>query len=190
MDTESIALKIIGTKRLLMHSGRLADPLDPASKALAKLTAKSLRTEADHEEIGRTEWHGGLWLDGGRPCLPAECLMATFVGAAKTRKRGSVAPAGLVVEKNAPLAYDGPLDMDELWEHPAFRLRTSVRIRGNRTMRTRPMFNDWSAEFVAHYLPSLIDREEVVELYRIAGFMLGVGDWRPVNGTFDVRVMD
>jgi hypothetical protein len=39
---------------------------------------------ADHEAISRTEWFGGLWLDGGEPCLPAEALMATFVGAASS----------------------------------------------------------------------------------------------------------
>jgi hypothetical protein len=184
MDSESIMLKLVGTKRLLMHSGRLADPLDPASKALARLTSKKLRTEADHAEIARVEWHGSLWLDGGRPCVPSEALMATFVAAARSRKRGPAARAGLVVEQNAILDYD----MDVLWEDPAFRLRTSVRIRGSRTMRTRPSFADWRVEFVAHYLPTLIDRDEVVELYRIAGFTQGLGDWRPVNGTFEVAL--
>jgi hypothetical protein len=188
MDSEGIVLRLVGTKRLLMHSGRLADPLDPASKALSRLTSKKLRTEADHAEIARVEWHGSLWLDGGRPCVPGEALMATFVAAARSRKRGPAARAGLVVEQNAILDYDGSRDMDVLWEDPTFRLRTAVRIRGSRTMRTRPLFADWSVEFVAHYLPSLIDRNEVVELYRIAGFTQGLGDWRPVNGTFEVAV--
>jgi hypothetical protein len=190
MNSESIVLKFVGTKRLLMHSGRMADPLDPASKALARLTSKKMRTEADHEEIARVEWHGSLWLDGGRPCVPSEALMATFVGAARSRKRGPAARAGLVVEQNAILDYSGPRDMDALWEDPAFRLRTSVRIRGSRTMRTRPMFDDWSVEFAAHYLPSLIDRDEIIELYRVAGFTQGLGDWRPVNGTFEVAVRE
>jgi hypothetical protein len=187
MDSESVMLRLIGTKRLIMHSGRLADPLDEASKALSRLTGKKMRTEADHEEIARVEWHGSLWLDGGRPCIPSEALMATAVGAARSRKRGPAARAGLVVEHNAILNYQGPADMDMLWQNPAFRLRTAVRIRGSRTMRTRPLFDDWSVEFTVHYLPTLIDRDEVVDLYRIAGFTQGLGDWRPVNGTFEVR---
>ena len=31
MDIESIRFRITGTKRLVMHNGRLADPLDPIS---------------------------------------------------------------------------------------------------------------------------------------------------------------
>jgi hypothetical protein len=34
-----------------------------------------------------------------------------------------------------------------------------------------------------------LDREEVVELYRIAGFLKGIGDWRPINGAYEVEVI-
>lgn len=190
MSFENIKLRITGTRRLLMHSGRLADPLDEVAKGLAKLTSKRLKTEADHEAISRAEWHGSLWLDGGMPCLPAEALMATFVKAAKDRKRGAQARAGLVVADNARLEYDGPRDMDELWKLPEFRLRVPVRIGANsRTMRTRPAFQDWSAEFTVMYMPSLLNRDEVVETYVTAGFTQAVGDWRPQNGTFSVEVV-
>jgi hypothetical protein len=189
MECESIRMRLTGTKRLLMRCGRLADPLDPASKALARLTSKRSKTDADHEEIARIEWNGSLWLDGGRPCVIAEALMSSFVGAAKTRKRGDEAKAGLVVRDNAIISYDGPSDLDGLWANPSFRLRTGVRVRGARTMRTRPCFSDWSVEFCADYLPSLLDRAEVIETFEIAGFFRGLGDWRPVNGTYAVEVI-
>src|SRR5689334_11070017 len=121
MDCETIDLRLVGTKRLLMHNGQLADPLADATKALARLTGKSAKTEADHLEIGRIEWNGSLWLDGGRPCVPCEALIATFVGAAKLRKRGNEARAGLVVTENALLDYPGPKDLDRLWKDPAYR---------------------------------------------------------------------
>ncbi len=149
-----------------------------------------MKTEADHEAIGRFEWHGSLWLDHGLPCLPAEALMATFVKAAATRKRGPQARAGLVVGDNAQLHYDGPRDMDELWERPEFRLRVPVRVGINsRTMRTRPCFADWSAEFTAMYMPNLLNRDEVTETFAIAGFTQAIGDWRPQNGTFSVEAV-
>lgn len=190
MECDSIELRFVGTKRLLMHNGQLADPLCTASKALTRLTGKRHKTVADHEEIARVEWNGGLWLDSCRPCIPAEALMASFVGAAKLRKRGEEARAGLVVEANAILKYEGPRDLDELWLDPAFRLRAGVRVRSSRTMRTRPRFDDWSVEFTAKFLPSLLDRSEVVETFQIAGFVKGIGDWRPVNGTYEVTVME
>jgi hypothetical protein len=190
MDIETIRLRLTGTRRLVMHCGRLADPLDPITRDLMRLTSKRAKTESDHLEISRVEWHGGLWLNGDRPCIPREALMATFVGAAKTRRRGEVAKVGLVVDCHAPLIYDGPTDMDELWEDGRFKLRVGVNVRGARCMRTRPAFDNWSVEFDAHYFPSLLSREEVSELYTIAGFMKGIGDWRPQHGNFSVVIID
>lgn len=190
MKAQSIRLRLVGTKRLVMHSGRLADPLDPISKELTRLTSKRGKTEADHEEIARVEWNGGLWLDGGRPCVPLEALMATFVEAAKSRRRTMQAEAGLVVTNNAALRYEGPHDVDKLWQDKCFRLRVGVNVQGSRTMRTRPVFDDWSVEFTAHYLPTLLDRDEVHEMYMLAGFTRGLGDWRPQNGTFEAEIID
>ena len=45
MDIETIRFRITGQKRLIMHCGRLADPLDPITKDLARLTSKSPKTE-------------------------------------------------------------------------------------------------------------------------------------------------
>src|SRR3954452_6575932 len=190
MKAEPIRLRLVGTKRLIMHCGRLADPLHPISKDLARLTGKRAKTEADHEEIGRVEWNGGLWLDGGKPAVPAEALMATFVEAARLRRRTMQAEAGLVVYHNAALIYDGPDDMDQLWEDERFRFRAGVVVHGNRTMRTRPVFNDWALEFTAHYLPTLLDRDQIHEIYANAGFTRGLGDWRPQNGTLEVEMID
>lgn len=190
MKAESIHLKITGTKRLIMHCGRLADPLDPITKDLARLTSKRLKTEADHEEISRVEWFGGLWLHNGKPCIPAEALMATFVEAARSRKRGPQAEAGLVVEQHAALHYAGSTDMDELWKDEEFRLRVGVSVHGSRTMRTRPVFADWSTEFTAFFLPTLLNRDEVYETYVIGGFLKGLGDWRPQNGTYAVEIFE
>jgi hypothetical protein len=190
MDVESIRLRLIGTKRLLMHNGRLADPLDPITKDLTRLTLKRPRTEADHFEISRVEWFGGLWLNDGKPCIPCEALMATFVQAAKIRRKSSEAKVGLIVEDHAALIYDGPTDMDELWKDKSFRLRTGVKLRGARTMRTRPCFENWSVEFTAYFFPSLFDRQSVIDLYVVAGFMKGLGDWRPQHGNFSVQVIE
>lgn len=190
MKAEPIQLRITGSKRLIMHCGRLADPLDPITKDLFRLTSKRFKTEADHEEISRVEWFGSLWLHEGEPCIPAEALTATFVEAAKSRKRGPQAKAGLVVEQHARLKFRGPTDVDELWKDARFRLRVGVNVKGSRTMRTRPVFSDWSVDFTAHFLPTLLDRDEVVETYAVAGFLKGLGDWRPQNGTYSVKVIE
>lgn len=173
-----------------MHSGRLADPLDPVTRNIARLAAKRPKTEADHRALARAEFYGGLWLHLDRPCIPAEALAATFCAAAKNSRRAYQAMAGLAVEENAALLYDGPTDVDELWKSGQFSLRVGVKIRSVRTMRTRPCFQDWSAEFTATFLPSLLDRDLVIQTYVAAGVREGLGDWRPTNGTFSVEVLD
>ena len=87
----------------------------------------------------------------------------------------------------AILAYDGPQDLPAMWKDPEFRKRAGVRVRYAKTMRTRPRFPAWSAQLTVSYLPSILDRDEVVTFFTIAGALVGVGDWRPKFGKFTVE---
>jgi hypothetical protein len=187
MREQPIALRLVGTRPLLMHAGRLADPLDPASQRLAKLTSKRAKTLADHREIGRVEWYGGLWTHQGQPCLPPQALCASFREAAKSRRRAARAKAGLIIKEPAILEYDGPRDIDEMWKNGTFVHRTIVKVGKARTARTRPIISGWSATFTAWYLPSLLSSEDVFDIYSEAGFLVAIGDWRPDFGTYVVE---
>jgi hypothetical protein len=145
MQRQTIRFRVTGTKRLLMHAGRLADPLDPITQDLAKLTSKRPKTIADHRMISKVEWFGGLWLHDGLPCIPAEALLATLIGGAKVLKRGPQAAAGLSIENDAILVYDGPTDVDELWENGNFSFRCGVKVGVNaKTMpRLRTQCDCW-----------------------------------------------
>ena len=189
MNSEEIKLRLIGDRPLLMHSGRLADPLDPIVADLAKVTGKRNKTHADHEEIARIEWHGGLWLSQNRPCIPAEALEACFTKAAGAMRKGRQAKAGLMVSESCPLIYDGPAEVDDLWKDPNFKFRHVVCVHNARTIRTRPRFKQWSAVVAAHFLPTLLDKSEVLEIFQIAGFREGLGDWRPRYGRFSVELL-
>lgn len=187
MEAEIMELRLRGVRPLIMHSSRLADPLDPVAVEMARLTSKRPKTGADHAEIGRLEWHGGLWLHQQRPALPAEALEACFLAAAKTRRRGKQAAAGLMIEAPALIEYDGPAAIADLWQDSRFQLRHLVRVNDSRTMRTRPRFPEWSARVVATFLPSLLDAREIKDIWEIAGFRIGIGDWRPRFGRFNVE---
>jgi hypothetical protein len=43
-----------------MHSARLADPLDELKIDIDRLTKKRDKTIADHQQIAKMEWYGGL----------------------------------------------------------------------------------------------------------------------------------
>lgn len=190
MDSETIKLHLIGDRPLLMHSARFADPLDPIGANLAKITGKRYKTQADHEEIARIEWHGGLWLSEGRPCIPAEAIEACFIKAAGAQRKARQARAGFMVSGPSTLVYDGPAKIDDLWNDPDYRLRRAVCVGKARTMRTRPRFSKWSAKVEASFLPTLLDRSEVVAIFQIAGFREGLGDWRPKYGRFSVKLLE
>jgi hypothetical protein len=190
IHSDTITMRLTGLRPLLMHSGRLCDPLDPISTDLARLTGKRLKTTADHEEISRIEWFGGLWLDQGYACIPAEAIEATFISGARLQRRGPQAAAGLQVEGPAMLRHEGPIDVDELWHHQSFRLRVPVRVGSARTMRTRPRFDAWSVEFNATFLPSLLSRAQIAEIFAFSGYVRGLGDWRPKFGRFQAEVLE
>lgn len=186
MSYASLRLTLTGEAPLVMSNGQLADPLHPLTKLLRSFSTKRHKTDADHEKMAEIEFLGGLWLDSGRPCLMGEAIEAAFVEAARRRRLGRTARAGLICPANAPLRYDGPTEPEELWQRPEFRLRVPVRVQSHRVMRTRPMFSGWSATVELHYLPSLLNRREVIEIMRLAGEQIGLGGWRPRFGRFTV----
>ena len=188
MPPETIQMSLVGDRPLLMHAARLSDPLDPIALDLKRLAAKRGKVAADYEELARIEWYGGLWLADGAPCIPGEALESCFAAAARTRRMGRAAGAGFMVARPAPLDYGGPRDIDALWRMAEYRFRFPVQVNGSRTMRTRPRFMNWSAIVEAEFLPSLLTRADILEIFRIAGAQVGIGDWRPKFGRFRVNV--
>ena len=125
---QTLNFKITGLAPLLMHNGQLADPLNQHSKHIAAITGKRHKTEADHLEMARREWLGCLYVSGGSPCIPGEMIEAAIVKGAMKEKRGPQAKAGILVEDNVTLEYDGPKDAKELWEDKRFQFRKVVRV--------------------------------------------------------------
>jgi hypothetical protein len=191
MSTEMLRFALIGERPLLMHSSRLADPLHPLTRELSRLTKKRDKTEADHEEIARLEWSGGMWVSEGKPSIPSEAIEAAFIVAARTRKKGPQAKAGFVCTQSPLLQYQGPTTIEELWNDPSFRLRVPVNVNmGSKTMRTRARFPDWRVDVTAEFVPGLLDPAEIIEILRVCGFRCGIGDWRPKFGRFSVELLE
>lgn len=186
MSYQRLNFRLTGASPLVMHNGRLANPLDPMAKALKRVSGKRAKTDADHEEMARIEFLGGLYMGADGPCIPGELIEAALIAAAKKSKRGAQAKVGLLSDGLHPLEYDGPREPDALWADEKFRLVAGVRVGQARVMRTRPIFRDWSAEIFVDFLPGQLNRGEVAEMVRMAGEIIGLGDWRPRFGRFGV----
>ena len=184
---QTLRFRIIGVSPLLLHNGRLADPLDEQVRAIAQVTAKRKKTEADHHRVAELEFKGSLYLREGRPCIPEEMMEAALVKAASLERRGPKARAGLVVRESLLLEYDGPKDPDGLWRDQRFRLRCGVRVGLSRVMRTRPQFIKWEANLVIDYFPHLLNQQDMLSFLVTAGEQIGIGDWRPRFGRFSAQ---
>lgn len=180
--------RITSATPLLMHNGTLADPLNEIVKEMKKLTSKrGNKTDADLEELSRLEWYGSLYYHNGSPCLPSEMLEACLTEAAKKKRKGVQAKTGIIVQDNAVLQYDGPTDPDVMWKSGQFIHKVGVKVQRNRVIRTRPIFRQWAADLKIHYLPSVLNKSDIIEFVEIAGQLVGLGDWRPKFGRFSVE---
>lgn len=187
---KKLTLTITGTAPLLMHNARLADPLDPAAKALARLTAKRSKTEDDHLEIAQVEHAGGLYLDPDvGPYLPGDNIWRCLYDAAKKHKLGEKVKAGLMVDTIVnPLSYTGPRDAAGLWADAAFRYRSSAKVMGRRVIRNRPIFREWATSADLVIDPNVFDDQQIRTIVETAGAYIGLGDWRPRFGQFTGRL--
>jgi hypothetical protein len=157
------------------------------ARELKKLTSKRDKTDADLAELAHVEWLGSLYLHEGAPCLPGELLEAVLLEAARKRRKGKQVAAGVYCDGNFPLQYDGPQSLEALWEDERFRFTTGVRVKQNRTMRTRPRFDGWAAAVGVTYNDELVNPADMTDLFTLAGEQIGLGDWRPKFGRFLVE---
>jgi hypothetical protein len=181
-------MQIEGIAPLLMHSARLADPMDDATKALAAVTGKRKKTDDDHIEVARLEHLGSLYISQEfGPFIPGQNIEAAlFRGAART-KQGTALKSALLVPQNVnPLIYRGPRDAQGLWEDKAFVHRSSVKVGTSRVIRTRPVFSSWQIAFEGDLDTEVVDKGSFEQIADTTGRLVGLGDWRPRFGRFTV----
>jgi hypothetical protein len=204
MQVKELNVSIQGTVAMLLQNGRMANPLDPMSKELKKITGKKKKTDDDHELMSRIEWYGGLYTteDGlikvtgnivsveqkfGRVCIPSDLLESALIQGGKAFRKGEAFKAGVFVDHHPLLVYDGPKDVEEMLHGGGFRDTRKVGIMGKSVMRTRVIFKaGWKLNFTISYIPSLLDEREVLEALEVVGNTKGIGTYRPKFGRFKV----
>lgn len=192
----NVKLTARGTRPLLMHNVRLASPMNPYAKELARLNKakpSSKRTDEDRLDIARVEWEGGLYFDDEvGPYIPASWIFKTILEGARAGRRGQKVEGGLtVVEMVHPLIYRGPRDIAGLWgnggESGFVDFRT-VRVGQAKVDRCRPIFNQWAFEADLLLDPNVLDVAELADIAEISGRLKGVGDYRQQFGRFTAEI--
>lgn len=180
-----------GGSPLVMHNERLADPLNDYTRQIAAVSKKRNKTEADHVEIARLEFLGGLYTNGNGPCVPAWNILRCLQDGARRHKRGMDVPRGVFpLIDHADVYYEGDKvrDPDKLWKAGEFALRKTVGIQRSRTMRTRPIFVEWQASLSVEVDPVIFDLDTLQVFWGDAGRYAGLGEMRPVYGRFAATI--
>jgi hypothetical protein len=194
----------VGGTPLVMHSERLVDPLDEFNIAIAGHSGKRKKTLADHTEMARFEFFGGMYTEppltmamiastngkgsGAIPVIPAVNILRCLQGGASAKsKDGENVKRGVhFLEDFAVLEFDGPKDPVALYQDPdaKYSLRKSVGIQRKRTMRTRPLFADWWLELPVEIDANVFNLATVKAAWEYAGRYVGLCEMRPIYGRF------
>ena len=181
---QTLTIKLTGNGPILMHSDRLANPLDPIKKKMATISGKRKKTDEDHEQMARIEWEAGMYHDADLgPYIPGRMIKSGLIAGAKKTKDGPKVKSGvLVMTDKSPLEYKGPRDIEKMWAAGSFADIRSVVVQRARLMRCRPIFSDWSATFELMFDDTVVDRADILRFAETCGQMIGIGDYRPENG--------
>ena len=177
-----VHVKIVGSSDLLLHAWNCESV---ESKSKAKKGSEAKKSDNLESYIHRN--------DDGLICLPAEYVRMSIVNAAKFRqdprspRKSAMDLYKAAIVSLSPLspivAKDGKPTKEWDYEH-----RCRVQVQRNGITRTRPAFKEgWSAELsLMVNLPQYVSPADFLETLTMAGKVIGVGDFRPTYGRFQV----
>lgn len=110
--------------------------------------------------------------DQGRDCLLACAIKKAIVAAARvddTKKMTELRQSIFVRGERIPLEYEECVMRED-----------AVRLKGGTAdLRYRPAYRNWRATFEIEWLITQLSAEQVLNLLQIAGFSVGIHEWRP-----------
>lgn len=186
-----LVLSLTGSRPMLQHNGRLANPIDPYTRALKELTAIRKKTDEVLAAIMQAEARGAAYeTPEGLLGFPTANVWRCIYDAAKAFKRGEDIKRSLthdpVVE---PLLVDGGKVMVDEFLTPATIDYRPVAVNRAKTMRARPIIEHWSCIHTFDLLEDIIDPRDMQPILDRAGRVVGLGDWRPIYGAFNWDVI-
>jgi hypothetical protein len=192
-EFQTLEVEISGLNSVLMHNIQLADPLNEFARKMKVISGKRTKTDADLFALRELEIAGGLyWSDSIGVYIPCDWLETCITDAARKRRLGKDVQAGVqVVEDKLALVYEGMDKVETIQnivDDSTFHFVKGVRVSKARVMRARPIFRGWSTKATIAFDPEAINRQTLIELLDVAGSRIGMGDWRPKFGRFNVEV--
>ncbi len=168
LNLQTIRLRLVGDSPLICHAWSEKSRKQMLDKMMKKASAG--RPAKDPEQ----EYRDSLYpLPGGGFGFPSIAFKSAAVDAAsfvdgitKVQMRGCFHIHGELVE------IDGK---------PSPREDVCRVGMGVADLRYRGEFKDWSANVAVQFNSSAISAEQIANMFSIAGFSIGIGEWRPAR---------
>lgn len=173
-DIRTMTVNVIGDSPLIVHKFSEKSKKQMEDKTQKKARAKEARDPKAEFEAARYRLANGK---DGFPCSGFKLAMVSACrftsGVPMTLARGAVLVMGDYAEIKGK-----PTMREDIGRVGNFGAKKAMVIY-------RPEFKNWSTRLTIRYNAQVISLEQIVNLLTIAGFSVGVGDWRPEkNGTF------
>lgn len=180
LDIRTISITLIGDSKLVCHAW--------SEKARKQILDKKMQKASKGREVcvPEDEYLACLYpMDGGGYGFPGNGFKASAVSAAND--------VGLQMTK-ARRAFHVGVEGDDLvriYGEPRMR-EDMVRVgMGAADLRFRAEFPEWFAVLDIHYNASVLSAEQIINLFSLAGFAVGIGEYRPQRsgswGMFHVK---
>lgn len=184
-------IRLTGTTGLVLDNIDMADPENPISIEVKKITDKGPdMTDEDRRRKDYLAYHGALYLDRDRRLvLPWRCIKRALRSGAYLV--GSTTLSGKMeagIETSAtefPLYYDGPDDVSKLYDDPQFRLRLMVNKNpsGKKAMipSVRPILPTWALDLKVTVFNEVIGWDKFRQALDRTGASTGIGNARKLG---------
>jgi len=168
---QRLMVKIVGDSPLITHAW--------AEKAIRQIKDKQAKKATKGKEAREPEadYQAAFYrTDDGVPAMPSVAFKSAAVSACRDLDMK-------MTEARGRFHVEG--ELIEIIGEPRMR-EDMVRVgMGTADIRYRPEFVKWSAILPITYNSTQISPEQIINLLNVAGFGVGIGEWRPEkNGQY------
>lgn len=190
-------LTLTGIRPLKTHNAQLANPLNNFVIEMKKITSIRKKTEEHYRKLSDLEFLGGLYVnEKNLPIVPSHMVEGMLNEAAKVYRKGKDLKSALDVLDDAVIEHShvdpkklaSKLTAEQLLAMPEYRVMPCVKVQQARIIRTHPFFRHWRITFQLQLDTELIDEHMFREICEVGGRRIGLGDYRPKMGKFEVTL--
>jgi hypothetical protein len=167
INIQRIELELVGDSPLIVHAWSAKAKKEMLDKQMkrAKAAKEAKDPVRDYEE-------SFYRLSNGKPAFPTIAFKQAAVSAG-----GRFSDGLKMTELRGAFFVEG--ELVEIDGEPRMR-EDMVRVgMGTADIRYRPEFPEWRVKLPIKYNADKISLEQLVNIFNLAGFGVGVGEWRP-----------